>query len=171
MSTEHPEQPGSPQGAGAVTGTADEQSPPSEAEIAANEEKLRLANETPDERRQRLETERHDQQVAAGQDPNDAPLSLTKSGNADVPLDVEVGGETTQLTAEEAAMVRTLPVAATAVDSQGITRVVVPDMNASGWTPAPVEPDPVEVARLERVSAVLEAQTAERAKALGLGGQ
>lgn len=185
MSTEHPEQPaGSPlgdggtppvdeagQSVGAVTGTADEQSPPSEAEVKANEEALARANETPEERQQRLDTERADQQKAAGQDPGADPLPLGKSGNAGAPLDVEVAGSSVQLTPEEAAVVRTLPTAATAVDSQGITRVVVPDMNASGWRPAPVEPDPVEVARLEKMTAVLEAQTAERATALGLGGQ
>ena len=59
-----------------------------------------------------------------------------------------------------------MPVPATAEDGQGVERIVVPDLNADGWTPAPLEPDKDEVARLKKIEKALEQKKTDRLEAL-----
>jgi hypothetical protein len=81
-------------------------------------------------------------------------------------LKTDIGGKDYDLTESEQTQLRTSPSIATVEDPAGIERIVVPDLNQSGWTPGRVEPDPVEVERLERVQKGLEAKKAERLDAL-----
>ena len=153
----------------AETGTASGGTEPTETEKAELAEKAEEANLTPKERAEKRREERREQQERAGQDAGEDPLPLSKSGNRGAPVDVEIGDETVSLSAEEKAVLRTLPTTSTAVDGQGVTRIVTPDLNEQGWRPAPVEPDPAEVARLEKMTAAIAAQDAQRLQALGLG--
>lgn len=141
---------------------------PSKAEVERNKEREAQANESNDERSKRLEKERAQQQKAAGQDPKDDPKPLSQTDNAGGLVKTTIGGKEMELTESEATQLRATPVRGTAVDGMGTERVVLPATDP--WEPAQVEPDPVEVARLERVSKALEAKQAERLAAL-TGGQ
>lgn len=96
----------------------------------------------------------------------EAHLAEHQSAPADEPVPTEVGGQTVDLTHDQVVALRSLPNAATATDAQGVERIVVPDLNADGWTPNPVEPDPGEVARIEAMQAALDAKKAERLDAM-----
>lgn len=82
---------------------------------------------------------------------------------ADDELFVETSSE---LTNDEITQLNTLPTPGTVEDPAGVERIVVPDLGASGWQPAQVEPDPDEVARLERMQAALAAKKQERLESL-----
>lgn len=56
------------------------------------------------------------------------------------------------------------PLVPTSIDAQGVERIVGPTVN-DNWKPAQVEPDPVEVARLEGVAAQHAAWRDERLNA------
>lgn len=140
------------------------EAPKSEQE--ANKKREQVANEDAQQRAKRLQQEREEQQRAAGQKPDDDPKPLSKTDNVGGKREVEIAGEKLQLSGDEETHLRTLPSIGTVEDPAGIERVVVPDLNASGWKPAPVEPDPVEVARLENLQKALDAKKTERLEQL-----
>lgn len=74
--------------------------------------------------------------------------------------------DTPELTSAEITQLNTLPTPGTVEDPAGVERIVVPDLGASGWQPAQVEPDPDEVARIERMQAALAAKKQERLESL-----
>lgn len=120
----------------------------------------------PVDRQKELDQLRADQQKAAGKDPDEAPQPLAGSGNEGLLPPTEINGEEFDLPLDTSVALRSLAGRTISTDSQGVDRVVsnhVPD-----WEPAPIEPDPAEVARLETTLAALEAHREERAALLGL---
>lgn len=136
-----------------------------DAEAEANKAKEKQAKETPAQRAKRLDKEQAEQQKAAGEDPDDDPKPLSQTDNADGLIKTQVGDKEFDLTEAERTQLNALPSRGTAVDGQGTERVILPTVDS--WSPAQVEPDPLEVARLERVSEALEAKQNERLAALG----
>lgn len=78
-----------------------------------------------------------------------------------------MSNESDALARQEATILRTVPTPATAVDNRGVERIIEP--YTDGWKPAPVKPDPDEVARLERIGGVLEEKAEERAELFRTG--
>jgi hypothetical protein len=148
------------------TGT-DPQTPAPDAERERLAEQAKEASQSPRERAEARREERREQREKAGVDPDGS--SEDQPHRADVqanPGTVEVGGQQVDLTHDQTVALRSLPTAATATDSAGTERIVVPDLNADGWTPNEVEPDPREVARIEKMQAALEAKKNERLEAM-----
>lgn len=130
-------------------------------EEKAEHEAAETELKSPEELREDRERERAEQQERAGQDPDDDPLPLSESGNLGAP----VVTETATLTVTEQAQINALPSAGTVEDAAGVERLVVTNID-QGWKPARVDPDPKEVARLERINAALEEKKQERLDAL-----
>lgn len=150
MTIETPEQPGSTpdettfgqsstgEGVPALTGT-DPQTPASDEEREERERQAEEANKPPADEYE---------------------------GDRTGLVPTEIGDETHDLTIDQQVALRSLPTAATATDSSGTERIVVPDLNADGWTPNPVEPDPREVARVKAMQDALEAKKQARLDAM-----
>src|SRR4051794_25175502 len=106
------------------------------------------------------------QQERAGKSPDEAPQPLAGSGNEGKRPATTIGGEEYELPHDTDVALKSLAGRTVSTDSQGVDRVVsqhVPD-----WRPAPIEPDPDEVARLEAATEALEAHREERRELLGL---
>lgn len=71
-----------------------------------------------------------------------------------------MSNESDALARQEATILATVPTPATAVDNRGVERIIEP--YTDGWKPAPVGPDPDEVARLKRIGGSLEDQKKTR---------
>lgn len=149
----------------AETGTSEIEPPPAEKERLA--EQVERANESGDEKREREDSERAEQQEAAGKDVDEDPVPLSESGTYQQPVVERIADQDVELTTDELTHLRTLPTSALSKDANGIQRIVTPNIN-DGWTPNPIEPDPTEVARLTKMSAAIEATDAERRKAVGI---
>lgn len=146
-------------------GTGTSEAEVSEQEQAQLEERAEEANQSPSEAHEAKQDAVADQNEAAGYDRDADPVSLSESGNRDAPVttsEFTEGDKELELTVDEVIVLKTLPQAELSEDARGVTRIVTPDLNQSGWSPAPLEPDPVQVAELERRQALLAARDEAR---------
>src|SRR3954447_5200116 len=94
-------------------------------------------------------------------------VSLAESGNVDKLGTTTIGDqEFEDLPLDTSLALRSQAQTVVSTDSQGIDRIVTKSLN--DWEPAPVEPDPDEVARLEQAQEVLAAHREEHRNRLGL---
>lgn len=119
----------------------------------------------PAERQRQLDEERRAQQRAAGKDEDAEPQPLAGSGNEGVRPTHTIGDQEFDLPLDTSVALKSQAKQSTAVGSDGVPRVI--ERYVDDWTPAPVEPDPAEVARLEKAQEVLDAHRAEHERLLG----
>lgn len=146
-------------------GTGTSEAEVSDAEQAQLEERAEEANQSPSEAHEAKQEQVGDQNEAAGYDRDADPVPLSESGNRDAPVttsEFTEGDKELELTVDEVIVLKTLPQAELSEDARGVTRIVTPDLNQSGWSPAPLEPDPVQVAEVERRQALLAARDEAR---------
>lgn len=102
-------------------------------------------------------------------DKTDEAVPLSQSENLGTPGTTTVGDKEFDLPLDTSVALKSLASQATSVDSQGVERVI--NRYVDGWEPAPLEPDPAEVARLEQAREAFDAHREARQNLLGLGGQ
>lgn len=97
------------------------------------------------------------------------PVPLAKSENLGKPGTTVVGDQEYELPSDTSVALKSLASQATSVDGAGVERVI--NRYVDGWEPAPLEPNPDEVKRLEKAREAFEAHRTERQNLLGLGSQ